>query len=152
MNLSYPRSSRGKGTARIDGIKRPAALSLGAWKRICKPWEQLLPEEEISSAMRRRATSTASSASRVPLLQQPQRHCSRSAESSDTKILIGRNIVGRCMYDVILFVLRSRLSIGKSSMPYLGKWLILLPVWSRDTKFARNPYWHRPRRAGGTLQ
>jgi hypothetical protein len=29
------------------------------------------PEEEIGSAMRRRATSTASSASRVPLLQQP---------------------------------------------------------------------------------
>jgi hypothetical protein len=43
------------------------------------------PEEEIGSAMRWRATSTASSASRVPLLQQPQRHCSRSAESSDTK-------------------------------------------------------------------
>jgi len=71
------------------------------------------PEEEIGSAMRRRATSTASSASRVPPLQQPQRHCSRSAESSDTKILIGTNVVGRYMYDVTCYsYFVARRSIG----------------------------------------
>ena len=43
------------------------------------------PEEEISSAMRPIATSTASSASIVLHLEPPQRHCSRSAGSSDTK-------------------------------------------------------------------
>jgi hypothetical protein len=144
----------------VGTVKKPSVVgeavrsAVGCSEKMLRREYLKKPEEEIGSAMRRSANSTASSASKVPLLQQPQRHCSRSAESSDTKNSDWQERLWALHVRRYLpFVLRSPAQYWQCPRCRIsGSGSYSCRFWSCDTKFARNPYWRRPRRAGGTPQ